>query len=108
MKFSGKIGFWIDDVEVRPGVCKGVIVEKPYTGDILKNIQRWGSTETINRNLNINNRISILADMYLQNHISSIKYVEYMGTKWRVNSLEINYPRVNIEMGEVYNGLDDE
>lgn len=107
MKYSGKIGFWIDDVEVRPGVYKSAIVERNYTGDILKNTQKWGATETINRNLDINNKVSILADMYLNNNISSIKYITYMGTKWRVNSFEVNYPRVVIEMGDVYNGVDD-
>lgn len=106
MKYSGNIGFWIDDVEIRPGVFKSEMVEKPYTGDIIKSYQHWTGAEHINQNLTLNNKISIIADLYLNQHISSIKYVTYMGTKWRVSSLEINYPRVVIEMGEVYNGVD--
>lgn len=105
MKYSGKIGFWIDDVEIRPGVYKSEIVEKPYRGDITRTSQRWKSTENLNDDLMVNNRISIIADLYLNNHISSIKYITFMGNKWKVSSIEINYPRVIIDMGEVWNGV---
>lgn len=108
MKYAGKIGFWIDDIEVRPGVFRSEIVEKTYTGDVLRSSQRWNGSENINQNLTINNRISIIADLYFKNHVSSIKYITYMGTKWKVSSLELNYPRVTIEMGEVYNGINSE
>ena len=45
MKFSGKIGFWIKDVEIKPGVFKPKIIEKNYTGDVLRNIRRFQSVE---------------------------------------------------------------
>lgn len=106
MKYSGKIGFWIDDLEVRPGVYKSDIVERVYTGDILRNSQRWNNTEHINKNITISNKVSIIADLYLNEHLSSIKYIEWMGTKWCVSSIDINYPRITLEIGEVYNGID--
>lgn len=106
MKYSGKIGFWIDDLEVRPGVYMSDIVERSYTGDILRNSQRWNSTEHINKNVTISNKISIISDLYLNEHLSSVKYIEWMGTKWGVSSIEINYPRITFEIGEVYNGID--
>lgn len=108
MKWSGKIGFWRDDIEIRPGVYDNYIEEKSYTGDIVRNTQRWNNGESKNDNLNINNRISIIADLYLQNNLSSIKYITFMGSKWKVNSLDINYPRVVFEIGGVWNGIDGE
>lgn len=38
MKFSGKIGFWIEDVEIKPGVFKPQIIEKDYTGMFLETL----------------------------------------------------------------------
>lgn len=106
MKYSGKIGFWIEDQEIRPGVYDSDIVEKSYTGDILRNSQRWGGSEYINKNVTISDKISIIGDLYLQEHLSSIKYVTWMGQKWCVSSIDINYPRITLEIGEVYNGVD--
>lgn len=109
MKYSGKIGFWHDDVEVRPGVWENGITERGYSGDILRNFQRWNNGENSkNDDLRMNNQISVIADLYLQNNLSSIKYVTFMGTKWKVNSVEIRYPRVLIEIGGVWNGIDGE
>lgn len=108
MKYSGKIGFWFDDVEIRPGVYKNQIVEKDYTGDIQRSMQHWQSGEQVNDKLRVNNSISIIADLYLQENLSSIKYVAFMGTRWKVTSIDVKYPRVVLEMGDVWNGVDGE
>lgn len=108
MKYYDKIGFWEEDVEIRPGVYNSQIVEKYYAGDIIENRQYWNSTEYQNDNLTVSNKISIIADIYFHQHISSIKYVIFMDTKWKVKHLDINYPRVIIELGEVYNGVNAE
>lgn len=106
MKFSGKIGFWENDIETSPGVFKPKIVEKSYTGDVLNNIRRFQSSENQqNENLVISNRISILSDLYMRKNWSSIKYVFWNGVKWKANSIDVgSYPRVIIELGGVYNG----
>lgn len=106
MKYSGKIGFWIDDIEKRPGAFMSEIVEKKYTGDIIRNYQRWNGSDKLNQNITVSNKISVIADLYLNEHLSSIKYITFMGTKWKAGSIEINYPRITIELGEVYNGVD--
>lgn len=106
MKFSGKIGFWEKDVELSPGIFKPKIIEKSYTGDVLRNIRRFQSVENQqNENLVLNNRLSILSDLYMQQNWSSIKYVVWNNVKWKVSSVDISsYPRVIIELGGVYNG----
>lgn len=106
MKFSGKIGFWTKDVETKPGVYKSGIVEKFYVGDVLKNIRNFQSAENQqNENLRLNNRISIISDLYMQKNWGSIKYVTWNGVNWKVSSVDIgSYPRVILELGGIYNG----
>ena len=109
MKYYDTIGFWEDDVEIRPGVSKSSIVERPYAGDILENRQRWMNSDHQNDNLTLNIRLSIIGDLYLNKHLSSIKYVNYMGNKWKVTGLDVSkYPRIIMDIGEVYNGVNAE
>ena len=97
MKFSGKIGFWIKDVQ---------IIEKEYTGDVLRNIRRFQSVENQqNENLAVNNKLSIISDLYLQQNWGSIKYVFWNGVNWRVSSVDVgSLPRIVLQLGGVYNG----
>lgn len=105
MKFSGKVGFWEKDVETIPGVYKPKIVEKPYVGDITRNYRKFQTGENQqNKNLNVNNQISIVSDLYMQKNWSSIKYVLWNGVKWEVNTVDVNFPRLVLEIGGVWNG----
>lgn len=103
MKFHGLVGFWNGDKEVKPGVWIPDITERKYYGDVARNIRRFQSTEHQNDNLTINNQISILADLYAQENFHSIRYVVWNGVKWKVDSVDISYPRLILEIGEVYN-----
>lgn len=106
MKFSGKIGFWLKDVEMKPGVYKPDIVEKKYTGDVLRNSRRFQPAENQqNENLTITNRLSVISDLYMRKNWNSIKYIVWDGVNWSVNSVDISsYPRAILELGGVYNG----
>ncbi len=106
MKFHGKVGFWEKDIEINPGVFKPGIVEKDYVGDVMNNIRRFQSSEgQQNDNLVVNNRLSIISDLYMRQNWGSIKYVLWNGVKWKANSINIgSYPRVIIELGGIYNG----
>lgn len=105
MKFSGSVGFWLGDKKIKPGVYKPNIVEKPYTGDVLANRRRFQSAEnSSNDDLTVTNQISILSDLYMQNNWPSIKYVVWKGTAWKVNDVEVDYPRITLNLGGVYNG----
>lgn len=106
MKFSGNVGFWLEDTETKPGVYKPKIIEKFYVGDILKDIRRFQTAENQqNENLVVNNRVSIISDLYMQQNWASIKYVLWNNIKWKVTSIDIgSYPRVILELGGVYNG----
>lgn len=101
-KYSGKIGFGFDR-EVRPGVFKPEIVEKNCYGDILQNTIRNDSAAQVNDNLNISNRFSIVSTAYVIENLNAIKYLEYLGAKWKVTSVSIQYPRLILSVGGVWN-----
>lgn len=105
MKFYGKVGFWDDLGEENVGddVWRPIIVEKPYRGEILKNYQKIQKGEFQNDEFTISNKIKIIADMYFNSKQDSIKYVEWKGVKWKVTSIEPDYPSVILELGGVYN-----
>ena len=103
-KFSGIIGF-VNYEETAPSVYTEIPEERHYTGDILRNINRSVvSQQSVNDNIAINNQISIIADPYINSHLPSIKYVVWKGTKWKVTSVEDKFPRLNLTLGDVYNG----
>lgn len=102
-KIITKIGFSITS-ETAPGVWTEQIVERKYSGDILKNIRKWSSSENLNDNLTINNQFSIIADSFIKNNIGSMRYIIFGGTKWSVSNIDIQYPRLILTTGGIYNG----
>ena len=86
-KFYGAIGYAVME-EVSPGVWSEAIFVRNYSGDVIRNTRQLQASETLNDNLNISNQI--------------IRYVEFMGTKWKINNIEVQYPRLILSMGGVY------
>lgn len=101
-KFYGKIGFFTT-IEVKPGVWQKRWTERKYFGDVLKNTVRQQSNDNLNDNIVVSNQISIVADPFANENFHSIMYVEYMGAKWKVSNVEVEYPRLKLSIGEVYN-----
>lgn len=105
MKFSGLVGFWEDEVEVDTDIWRPQIVERPYFGDVLKNSRSFQAVSNQqNDDFKVNNRISILADLYFRNNWTSVRYVVWNGVKWKVNNVDVDYPRIILEIGGVWNG----
>lgn len=103
MKFCGKIGFWLKSVEIAQDVYKSKIIEKSYTGDVLSARRGFQSSNTRNGDYTVNNRISILSDIYIRQNWTSIRYVEWNGVKLKVTDVDISpFPRVYLTIGDVY------
>jgi hypothetical protein len=102
-KFYGKIGF-ARLVEDSPGVWIEDVEERYYYGDVLASTVRYENSGNVNDNLNISNKISILSDSFANENLHSMKYIEFMATKWKINNIEILYPRLVLTIGGVYNG----
>ena len=103
-KWSGMIGFAEDATESAQSVYTESIVEKKYYGDIIKNSRKISYGDKVNPNISVNNSISVLADPYAMNHFFSIRYAAFCGTKWTVSEVTVDYPRLTLTLGEVYNG----
>lgn len=102
-KWFGKIGY-ASTVETTPGVWEDVITEHESFGDTVRNMRRLNGAEKLNDNIKINEEISIIADPYAISNFHNIRYVTYMGAKWKVDSVDASqYPRLVLTMGEVYN-----
>lgn len=102
-KFCGKIGF-IENVQTDTDIWTPETVEKLYYGDTIRRTHKWVNGESTNSNPTISNVISVVADDYAYHKISDIRYIEWMGTKWNVESISVNYPRLELTIGGVYNG----
>jgi hypothetical protein len=101
-KFTGKVGF-IEFVESEPGLFRPVVIEKSFSGDLLLDRRGWKASEHTSGDVFVSNRISLLANADLVNNLANIKYVIFMGVKWKVATFEILLPRVILTLGEVYN-----
>ena len=102
-KWYGKIGFSAGTKESAPSVYVEDIQERSYVGDLIRNARRLQTTDKVNDDIDVSNEISIVADPYAMNNFHSIRYVTFMGTKWKVTSVDVQYPRLNLSLGGVYN-----
>lgn len=103
MKWFGAIGY-AEQVETKPGVWKEGITEREYFGDMTRSVRRLQSTDQLNDNIDISNEISIVSDPYANENFHSMRYATYMGTKWKITSVEVQYPRLILSLGGLYNG----
>lgn len=102
-KFSGKVGY-INSVETAPGVWEEQYIEKQYYGDIIRNISKFQPSGGVNDNITIANSISIIADPFANENFQHMRYVLFMGAKWKILDIEVQYPRITLTIGGVYNG----
>lgn len=102
-KFFGKIGY-AETVETTPGVWEEKITERDYFGDLIRNTRSLQSGEQLNDNINISNEISIVADPFAYENFHSMRYVEFMNAKWKISSVDVQYPRLILSVGGLYNG----
>lgn len=101
MKWYGQIGFEEDAVEVDPGIYSSRIVERNYFGDVLRHRKSFETSQIVT-DFNISNQLSILSDEYLRENLHKIVYVTFNGSKWRVTSVDISWPRLTIDLGGAY------
>lgn len=108
MKWYGQIGFEAESENTAPGVWDPAeIIEKNYYGDILRNYKK-NDTSQIVTDFTLSNQLSVLSDAFLTQNLQKIVYVTFMGSKWKVNSVEIQYPRIVMEIGGIYKEESDE
>ena len=101
-KFYGVIGY-VKTIETSPGVWEEKKTERNYYGDFSRNKFHHQSSDKLNDDINISNEISIVADPYARDNFHSMRYICYNGVKWKISSVEVQYPRLILSIGGVYN-----
>lgn len=102
-KFYGIIGY-VATTETEPGIWEEQLTERSYYGELVRNISKFQTSGGVNDDVNVSNEISIVADPYAIQNFQSMRYVTFMGTKWKINSIEVKYPRLVLSIGGIYNG----
>lgn len=102
-KWYGIIGY-AETVETERGIWENRIVERPYYGDVNRNTRRLQNSSSVNDDINVANEISIVADPFANENFHAMRYVEFMGAKWKVSTVEVQYPRLILTVGGEYNG----
>jgi hypothetical protein len=102
-RFYGKVGYG-ETVDQGDGVHEDVIIERSYSGDVIRNSRNLDGAEKVNDDLSVSNSISIVADPYANEHFFAIRYVEWAGSRWKVSNVEVQRPRLILRLGGIYNG----
>ena len=102
-KWFGKIGYAVTS-ETEPGLWEDTIVEREYYGDMISDRRKRQTSGEVNDNINLANVISIIADPFAYENCSRMVYAEIMGSKWKITDIEVQYPRLILTIGGVYNG----
>lgn len=103
-KWFGKVGY-SETVETTPGVWLPQDTVHEYYGDVKRDNTKWtGNSESTNDNLTVNVQISIVADPFAIEKFYSMKWIDYMGTKWKIVNVEPQFPRLLLTLGGVWNG----
>lgn len=103
-KFSGVIGYG-ESQRTAPGVTEDVIVERKARGDVLRNSRKFEeSFQTVNDDISVGNRLSIVMDPYARDHFQNIRYVLWLGQRWKVSNVDVEHPRLILTLGGKYNG----
>lgn len=101
-KFYDKVGYASYE-EVERGIDEEQYREVYYFGDVKRKRVQQTSEPEINNGIKLNVQISIVADEYAFSHFSSIRYVWYLGQKWKVDNVDVAVPRLNLDVGGLYN-----
>ena len=102
-KYYGVIGY-AETVETAPGVYEEQITKRNYYGELVRNTRRLQTSDQVNDNINIANEISIIADPFATQNFHAMRYIEFMGAKWKITNVEVRYPRLILTIGGLYNG----
>ena len=102
-KYYGKIGY-SQTVETAEGVYEEQIVERSYYGDVVNYyVKPSESSEGLNSNVRVSNKISIVSDSFAMKHVGYMKYLVWKGIRWKIQTAEIAFPRILLTLGDLYN-----
>ena len=103
MKWSGKIGF-ADTREDAPSVYVEHITERRYYGDVAEFGRQMQGGDQINEDVTVGNQLSVLGDPFAQSNLYAMRYATFMGQRWKITGVKVQYPRLILTLGGLWNG----
>lgn len=104
-KFFGVIGYGTNvEAPAGTGIFVDQIVERNYYGEVVRNTRRLESGSKVNFDIGVSNSISVVADAYATDNFMAIRYIRWNGNLWVVTTVEVQRPRLLLELGGLYNG----
>ena len=104
-KWFGRIGY-AEQLETTPGVWEEKTSERQYYGDVVRNVRKLEPSGEVNDNINVSMEISIVADPYAIQNFHTMRYIEFMGSLWKIYNVEVNYPRLILTIGGLYTNVE--
>lgn len=103
MRYSGKVGY-SSPAEVAPDVWQDQFTERIYGGEVLRDTRYFAQGETVLGEVRFQTRLSVVADAFALEHFTDIRYAEWAGRFWTVESASVERPRLILVLGGIYNG----
>lgn len=101
-KFTGRLGYLFQE-ETSPGVWEERVEEYECVGDIISANRKWEKGESFTDELNVSNRFSIVAAAFVTKNLAYMRYLKWMDVAWKITNADIQYPRIILTIGGVYN-----
>ena len=101
-KWYGEVGY-VETVGVEPGIWEERETVRSYYGELVRNSSKFLVSGGVNDDRDVSVELSVVADPYSDLHFHSIRYVEFDGVKWKVNTVEPKRPRLILALGGEYN-----
>ena len=102
-RYSGLVGFRTEDVEKAPGIFTQAFVEKPMRGEVVTSRKQYIQGNQAYDDSELSNQISLVGSQFSYENYTNIKYLTYLGRKWKVISAAVEHPRIIVTLGGLYN-----
>ena len=102
-KYSGLVGYG-EQVETVPGVWENKIKERMMKGDKIRQNANIRDSGKVNNEITLNHRVSLLGDAYAFDNYFNMKWIMIDGIKWEVSAIEVQRPRLLVDIGGLWNG----
>lgn len=101
-KFSGMVGYVSGQTEVSTDVWEETYEEHLMRGDVVRNSKQQIQGDTRYDDVQLSNELSLVGGAFAYKNFSNIRYVWYLGQKWKVTNVEVARPRINVTLGGVW------
>lgn len=102
-KYAGLVCYGFQ-IETDPGVWETDEKTLLMKGDLIRQNADIRNADSVNDSISLGHRVSLVGDAYAFDNYFNIKWIEIDHRKWKVSSVEIQRPRIIVDVGDLWNG----